>query len=155
MEADPASKTSSLTETEEIVRHNSIRQLLPTVVQRLLFSGEYRKSLSDVFNLVIAVGWSKGVKVACSEEETQAFLATAIDYDPAFKETFMTEFDSLFDKSYPYMEKLAESFRFPLGDLQNMWPECTGPTLSGNAAGASNTADASNTTDASNVAAAQ
>ncbi|GKC19484.1 hypothetical protein Tco_1021634 [Tanacetum coccineum] len=36
-----------------------------------------------------------------------------------------------------------------------MWPEGTGPTLSGNAAGASTTADASNTADASDVAEAQ
>ncbi|GKF65171.1 hypothetical protein Tco_0191688, partial [Tanacetum coccineum] len=56
----------------------------------------------------------------------------------------MTKIDSLFDKSYPYVEKLAESFRLPLRDLQNMWPEGTRPTLSGNAAGASNNVDASN-----------
>ncbi|GKB17368.1 hypothetical protein Tco_0851291 [Tanacetum coccineum] len=113
--------------------------------RRLIFSDEYRKSLSDVFNLAIAAGWSEGVKATCFEEEAQAFLATAVDYDPACKETFMSEFDSLFDKSYPYVEKFAESFRLPLEDLQNMWPEGTGPTLSGNAAGASTTADASNT----------
>ncbi|GJZ85689.1 hypothetical protein Tco_0651028 [Tanacetum coccineum] len=125
LEADLASKTSSLTEAggavstlkgglerltvdlshAEIVRLNYVRQLLPT-----------------------------GVKAACSEEESEAFLATVADYDPACKTTFMSEFDSLFSKSYPYMEKLAESFRLPLGDLQNMWPEGTGPTLSGNAA---------------------
>ncbi|GKB61963.1 hypothetical protein Tco_0918149 [Tanacetum coccineum] len=110
--------------------------------RRLISSDEYRKSLSDVFNLAIAAGWSEGVKAACFEEEAQAFLATAVDYDPACKETFMSEFDSLFDKSYPYVEKFAESFRLPLEDLQNMWPEGTGPTLSGNAAGASNIADA-------------
>ncbi|GJW61193.1 hypothetical protein Tco_0110528 [Tanacetum coccineum] len=175
LEVDLASKTSSLTETEgvvgtlrgdlerltvdlsqaEIVRHNYVRQLLPTVVQRLLSSDEYRKSLSDVFNLAIIAGWSEGVKAACSDEEAQTFLATAVDYDPVCKETFMTEFDFLFDKSYPYVKKLAESFRLPLGDLQNMWSEGTRPTLSGNAAGASNTVDALNTADASNVTAAQ
>ncbi|GJW58965.1 hypothetical protein Tco_0105696, partial [Tanacetum coccineum] len=78
--------------------------------QRLLSSGEYKKSLTNVFNLTIAAGWSEGVKASCFEEEAQAFLAIAIDYDSACKETFMTEFDSLFDKSYPYVEKLAESF---------------------------------------------
>ncbi|GKB31105.1 reverse transcriptase domain-containing protein [Tanacetum coccineum] len=102
LEADLASKTSSLAEAEcvvdtlrgdlerltmdlskaEIVRHNYVCQLLPTV----------------------------GVKAAWSEDEAQAFLATAVNYDPACKETFMTEFDSLFDKSYPYVEKLVESF---------------------------------------------
>ncbi|GJR58415.1 hypothetical protein Tco_1500577 [Tanacetum coccineum] len=162
LEVDLASKTSSFTKAEgvvgtlqgdlerltldlsyaEIVRHNYVHQLLPTVVQRLLSNGEYKKSLTDVFNLAIAAGLLEGVKATCSEEEAQAFLATAVDYDPACKETFMSEFDSLFDKSYPYVEKLVESFRLPLGDLQNLWPEGTGPTLSGNAADVSNAADA-------------
>nr|GEU91095.1 hypothetical protein [Tanacetum cinerariifolium] len=135
LEADLASKTSSLIESEvvvntlkgdlecltvdlnqaKIVRHNYVRQLLSTVVQRLLSSGEYKKSLTDVFNLPIAVGWSEGVKAACSEEEAEAFLAIAIDYDPARKDTFMSEFDSLFDKSYLHVEKLVESFRLPFG----------------------------------------
>nr|GEV14608.1 hypothetical protein [Tanacetum cinerariifolium] len=131
LEADLASKTSSLAKAEgvvgtlkgdlkhlivdlsqaNIVRHNYVRQLLPTVA-------------------------------ACYEEEAQAFLATADGYDPTCKETFMSEFDSLFDKSYPYVEKLDESFRLPLRDLQNMWLEGIGPTLSGNVADASNAVDA-------------
>nr|GEV19935.1 hypothetical protein [Tanacetum cinerariifolium] len=106
LEADLASKTSSLIEAEvvvntlkgdlklltvdlsqsEIVRCNYVRQLLPIVVQRLQSSGEYKKSLTDVFNLAIAARWSEGVKAACSEEEAEAFLATAVDY----KDTFMS-----------------------------------------------------------------
>ncbi|GKC16723.1 hypothetical protein Tco_1013505 [Tanacetum coccineum] len=97
---------------------------------------EYKKSLSDIFNLAIAAGWSEGVKAACSEEEAEVFLATAVDYDPACKTTFMSEFYSLFNNSYPYVEKLVESFRLPLGDLHNMWLKGTGPTLSGNVADA-------------------
>ncbi|GJU79519.1 hypothetical protein Tco_1281884 [Tanacetum coccineum] len=131
LDKDLASKTSSLTSAKssvsslrsdlerltvdlsqaEIVRHNYVRQLLPTVFQRLLSSDEYKM-------------------------KAEAFLATAVDYDLACKDTFMSEFDSLFVKNYPYVEKLTESFRLPLGDLQNMWPEGTGATLSSNAAGA-------------------
>nr|GEV18457.1 hypothetical protein [Tanacetum cinerariifolium] len=96
----------------KIVRHNYVRQLLPTIFQRLLSSDEYKKSLSDVFNLAIAAGWSEGVKAACSEEEAEAFLATVADYDLACETTFMSEFDSLFNKSYPYVEKLTESSDF-------------------------------------------
>nr|GEV10456.1 hypothetical protein [Tanacetum cinerariifolium] len=44
-----------------------------TVFQRLLSSGEYKKSLTDVFNLEIAAGWSNDVKEACFEEEEEAF----------------------------------------------------------------------------------
>ncbi|GJT20966.1 hypothetical protein Tco_0890903 [Tanacetum coccineum] len=105
-------------------------------IKQLLSSGEYKKSLTDIFNLAIAAGWSEGVKATCSEEEAETFLATVVDYDPTCKDTFMSEFNSLFNKSYPYVEKLVESFQLLLGDLQNMWSEGTGPTLSGNAAGA-------------------
>nr|GEU29103.1 reverse transcriptase domain-containing protein [Tanacetum cinerariifolium] len=121
-----ASKTSSLSEAEsvactlkgdlerltldlshaEIVRHNYVRHLLPTVFQRLLSSGEYKKSMSDVFNQAIATKWSEGIKVERSVEDTEAIL------------------------SYPYVEKVIESFRVPLGDLQNMWPEAS--CVSGN-----------------------
>nr|GEV02200.1 hypothetical protein [Tanacetum cinerariifolium] len=63
---------------------------------------EYKKSLSGVFNQAIAAGWSEDVKVKHSEEDAEAILATAIDYDPECKATFMSAFDSLFTKSYPY-----------------------------------------------------
>ncbi|GJY77159.1 hypothetical protein Tco_0482275, partial [Tanacetum coccineum] len=45
------------------------------------------------------------------------------------KSTFMSAFDALFTKSYPYVEKIDLSFRLPLGDLQNMWPKGEGPTI--------------------------
>nr|GEU80940.1 hypothetical protein [Tanacetum cinerariifolium] len=154
LEEELASKSSSLIEAEgsvselkgdlerltvdlsqaEIVRHNYVQQLLPTAFQRLLSSNEYKKSLSDVFNQAIAAGWSEGVKIERTQEEAEAILATAADCDPSCKDTFMSAFETLFSRSYPYVEKLTESFRLPLGDLQNMWPEGTGPTLSGNAA---------------------
>ncbi|GJV58361.1 hypothetical protein Tco_1459366 [Tanacetum coccineum] len=154
MEEELASKTSSLTEAEsfvstlkgdlerltvdlshvKIVRHNYVRQLLPTAFQRLLSCNEYKKSLSDVFNQAIAAGWSEGVKVECTQEDIEGILAGAADYDPHYKDTFMSAFDSLFTQSYPYVEKLAESFCLPLGDLQTMWPKGTEPTLSGNVA---------------------
>nr|GEY29264.1 hypothetical protein [Tanacetum cinerariifolium] len=71
LEEDLASKISSLAESEgtasslkgdlerltvdlshaEIVRHNYVRQLLPTAFQRFLSSDENKKSLSDVFNI--------------------------------------------------------------------------------------------------------
>ncbi|GJV62326.1 hypothetical protein Tco_1468426 [Tanacetum coccineum] len=117
----------------EIVRHNYVRHLLPTVFQQLLSSDECKKSLSDVFNQAIAAGWSKGVKVEHSVEDAEVILSTASDYDPECKATFMSAFDALFTKSYPYVEKVTKSFRLPLGDHQNMRPEGTEPTLSSNA----------------------
>ncbi|GJV24634.1 hypothetical protein Tco_1377329 [Tanacetum coccineum] len=140
-----ASKTSSLPEVEnlaatlkgdlerltvdlshaEIVRHNYIRQLIPTVFQWLHSSDEYNKSLSNVFNQAIAIRWSEGVKVECSAEDAEAILAAATDYDPECRSTFIY----ITNVGRLLMEKIAESFRLPLGDLQNMWPEGEGPTV--------------------------
>ncbi|GKC05986.1 hypothetical protein Tco_0997596 [Tanacetum coccineum] len=117
LEVDLASKTSSLTEAEDVV--STLKGDLECLT-RLLSSDEYKKSLSDIFNLAIAARWLEGIKETCSKEEAEAFLATVVGYDPACKTTFMSEFDSLFNKSYSYVEKLAESFRFPLGDLQKI-----------------------------------
>nr|GEW98445.1 hypothetical protein [Tanacetum cinerariifolium] len=149
LEEEIASKTSSLTEAEtsvstlkgdlecltidlshaEIVRHNYVWQLLPTTFQRLLSNDEYKKSLSDVFNQAITAGWSEGVKVGQSEEDAEAILADATDYDPNCKYAFMSAFESILTKSYPYVEKLARSFRLPLGNLQYIWPKGEGPTI--------------------------
>ncbi|GJW97733.1 hypothetical protein Tco_0179541 [Tanacetum coccineum] len=94
-----ASKTSSLSEAEktatqlkgdlerltvdlsqaEVVRYNYVRQLLPTVIYRLLSIDEYKKSLYEPFNRAIAVGWAKGVKVDQTKEEARAILADADD----------------------------------------------------------------------------
>nr|GEU46922.1 hypothetical protein [Tanacetum cinerariifolium] len=147
------SKTSSLSEAEktadqlkrdlerltvdlsqaEVVRRNYVGKLLPTVVQGLLSSDEYKKSLSKPFNQAIAVEWLEGVKVDRIKEETQAILVNTNNYDPQCHATFMSAFDELFSKSYPYVEKLNASFRLPLGNLQNMWPEGEGPTVGGRA----------------------
>ncbi|GJS57048.1 hypothetical protein Tco_0651832 [Tanacetum coccineum] len=60
--------TTDLAQTE-IVRYNYVRHLLPTVVQRLLSSDEYKKDLSNVFNQAIDAGWSEGVQVGRTDEE--------------------------------------------------------------------------------------
>ncbi|GJS89260.1 hypothetical protein Tco_0771896 [Tanacetum coccineum] len=101
----------------EVVRHNYVRQLLPTIVQRLLSSDEYKNSLSGISNQAIVARWSEGVEVERSDEDAEAILATAANYDPECKSTFMSTFDGLFVKSYPYVKKLVESFRLPLGYL--------------------------------------
>ncbi|GKC74038.1 hypothetical protein Tco_1119921 [Tanacetum coccineum] len=118
-----AAKNATLSE------HNYMRQLLHTIVKRILSSVEYKNSLSESFNLAIADEWSKGVNVDRTDEEVQAILATATDYDLDCRSTFQSSFEDLFTKSYPYVEKLTEALRQPLGDLQNIWPNGKGPTI--------------------------
>nr|GEY75738.1 hypothetical protein [Tanacetum cinerariifolium] len=47
----------------------------------------------------VASTLKEGVNVACFEEDPEAILTTATDYDPKCKTTFMFAFDSLFTKS--------------------------------------------------------
>ncbi|GKA01947.1 hypothetical protein Tco_0674612 [Tanacetum coccineum] len=94
----------------KVFRHNYIRQLLPTVFQRLLTSEEYKKSLLEPFNQAIIIGWSEGVLVDRTEEKAQAILTTGDDYDSECHAKFKSAFDRLFVKSYPYVEKLVASF---------------------------------------------
>ncbi|GKB31391.1 hypothetical protein Tco_0870792 [Tanacetum coccineum] len=118
LEEELASKTSSLSEAQnsistlkgdlehltvdlsqnEIVRHNYTRQMLPTVFKRFLSSNEYKQSLTEVFNQAIAAGWSEGVKAERDGQEAEAILATAADYDPDCKDTFMSAFVSFYQK---------------------------------------------------------
>nr|GEX66457.1 hypothetical protein [Tanacetum cinerariifolium] len=99
LEADLVSKTSSFVKTEGVV--NTLK-------------GDLERLTVDLAKQRL---WSEGVKAAYFKEEAKAFLATVFDYEPSCKDTFMYEFDYLFNKSYPYVEKLAESFWLPLGDL--------------------------------------
>ncbi|GJZ91608.1 hypothetical protein Tco_0663535 [Tanacetum coccineum] len=45
----------------EMEKFDSMRKLLPTVVERLFQSHEYKRSLSEPFNLAIQAGWGKGL----------------------------------------------------------------------------------------------
>ncbi|GJW79436.1 hypothetical protein Tco_0143411 [Tanacetum coccineum] len=101
-EAELAAKTSLLTEAE-----SCFAPLLD-----LLSSDDIKKFGSCFQCGLFATGWSEGAKAACSEEEAKAFLATATDYDPAYKTTFMFEFGFLCNKSYPMVEKLVDPSGF-------------------------------------------
>ncbi|GJX35503.1 hypothetical protein Tco_0247060 [Tanacetum coccineum] len=105
----------------KVFRHNYIRQLLPTIVQRLLASEEYKKSLLEPFNQAIIIGWSEGVMLffLSDEEKAQAILTTADDYDPECHAKFKSAFDSVVVRVSLSGEACC-IFPLPLGYLQNM-----------------------------------
>nr|GEU82311.1 hypothetical protein [Tanacetum cinerariifolium] len=96
LEEDLTSKTSSLTKAE-----SSVSTLKGDLECLTIDLSHAKISLSDVFNQAIAAGWSEGVKVERTQEDAEAILAEATDYDPHCKDTFMSAFDSLFTQSYP------------------------------------------------------
>ncbi|GJV52480.1 hypothetical protein Tco_1448221 [Tanacetum coccineum] len=101
---------------------DSIGKLLPTVVKRLLNSHEYKESLSIPFNLAIQAGWAKGLAVKRSERDLMDVLREVQGFDP-YSDTRMTvEYDKLFTKTYPFVEKISGLPRRTVQELLKMYP---------------------------------
>ncbi|GKC02380.1 hypothetical protein Tco_0993990 [Tanacetum coccineum] len=101
---------------------DSIGKLLPTVVRRLLNSHEYKESLSIPFNLAIQAGWAKGLAVKRSEEDLMDVLREVQGFDPHSDTRMTVEYDKLFTKTYPFVEKISGLPRRTVQDLLKMYP---------------------------------
>ncbi|GKB29096.1 hypothetical protein Tco_0868497 [Tanacetum coccineum] len=100
---------------------DSIGKLLPTVVRRLLNSHEYKESLSIPFNLAIQAGWAKGLAVKRSEEDLMDVLREVQGFDPHSDTRMTVEYDNLFTKTYPFMEKISGLPRQTVQDFLKMY----------------------------------
>ncbi|GJS24962.1 hypothetical protein Tco_0453594 [Tanacetum coccineum] len=98
-------------------KFDSIRKLLPTVVERLLQSYEYKKSLSEPFNLAIQAGSSKGLAEERSEEDLLELMGRMEGFDVYADKKMNVEYNKLFEKRYPYVEKISHGFRHSFSDL--------------------------------------
>ncbi|GKE18928.1 hypothetical protein Tco_1426505 [Tanacetum coccineum] len=99
---------------------DSIGKLLPTVVGRLLNSHEYKESLSVPFNLAIQAGWAKGLAMKQSEEDLMDVLREVQGFDPHSDTRMTVEYDKLFTKTYPYVEKIPGLPRRTVQELLKM-----------------------------------
>ncbi|GJZ19361.1 hypothetical protein Tco_0555951 [Tanacetum coccineum] len=116
LEAELARKDSACQKTD------SIGKLLPTVVRRLLNSHEYKESLSIPFNLAIQAGWAKGLAVKRSEEDLMDVLREVQGFDPHSDTRMAVEYDKLFTKTYPFVEKISGLPRRTVQELLKMYP---------------------------------
>ncbi|PWA98913.1 transposase (putative), gypsy type [Artemisia annua] len=106
----------------EILRHNYVRQLIPTVIKRFRESDEYQMAWAGVFNAALDAGWLAGLKLGRSEEEVAAYVAGNANFDMAGVESFRADYDEMFVRPFPYIERVASSFRLPLADIMNILP---------------------------------
>ncbi|GKC44441.1 hypothetical protein Tco_1062163, partial [Tanacetum coccineum] len=86
----------------EMENFNCVRKLLPTVVERLLQSHEYKCSLSEPFNLAIQAGWGKGLAEERSKEALSELMGRMEGFDVHADTKMKVEYDKLFEKRYPY-----------------------------------------------------
>ncbi|GJU87378.1 hypothetical protein Tco_1294924 [Tanacetum coccineum] len=110
-----------------MVRRRIINEYLPTFVRRMHQSTEYKRSLGEAFSLAIGKGFIDGISTGRKDPDIQATL----NVDPTSSDTFMETYEKLFDKRYPYVDKVAHAYLLdPIG-LQNVVPDETGPTPGG------------------------
>jgi myosin heavy subunit len=110
------------TSQAEILRFNYVRQLVPTVVKRLRGSEEYQITWAEAFNASLDVGWLKGIRYGRNQDEVDAIIAAdeSFELEPALN--FKEIYDGMFDRQFPYVEKVASSFRLPIANLMNILP---------------------------------
>nr|GEX27905.1 hypothetical protein [Tanacetum cinerariifolium] len=82
----------------EMEKFDCIRKLIPTVVERLFQSHEYKQSLSEPFNLSIQAGWGKGLTKERSEEEILGLMSRMENFDAYADKKMRVEYDNLFEK---------------------------------------------------------
>ncbi|GKB64247.1 hypothetical protein Tco_0920433 [Tanacetum coccineum] len=100
----------------EIVRQMIIKEYLHTFVRWLHQSAEYKQNLGEVFSLTVGKGFIDGISIGRKEEDVQAIFAETPNVDPAALATFISKYEALFDKRYPFVDKVASAYhRDPFG----------------------------------------
>ncbi|GJV76281.1 hypothetical protein Tco_1507865 [Tanacetum coccineum] len=111
----------------EMEKFDCVRKLLPIVVERLLQSHEYKCSLSEPFNLAIQAGWGKGLAEERSKEALLELMGRMEGFDVHTDTKMKVEYDKLFKKRYPYVEKISCGFRHSISDLLKVYPDSPPP----------------------------
>ncbi|GJT23750.1 hypothetical protein Tco_0893687 [Tanacetum coccineum] len=101
----------------ETERHNLIQEFIPTVVRRLHTSVEYRQSLAAPVSLCFTVGWLGGLSLGRGEDEIAQMLSEAKDLDIEGSKSWEAQHRERFTKSYPYIQKIADSCDLPMDEL--------------------------------------
>nr|GEW25091.1 hypothetical protein [Tanacetum cinerariifolium] len=107
----------------EMENFDCVRKLLPTAVERLLQSHEYKRSLSEPFNLTIQAGWGKGLAEERSGEDLLELMGRMKGFDVHADTKIKVEYDKLFERRYPYLEKNSRGFRHSVSNLLKVYPD--------------------------------
>nr|GEV82177.1 hypothetical protein [Tanacetum cinerariifolium] len=83
---------------------------------------------SEVFSLAVGKGFIDGLFVGRKNEDVQAILKATPSIDPTSSNTFMEEYNKLFDKRYLHVEKVTRAYLLDPTSLQNVMSDETGPT---------------------------
>nr|GFA39504.1 hypothetical protein [Tanacetum cinerariifolium] len=91
-------------------------------------SAEYKRSLGEAFSLV-GKGFIDGISIRRKDEDIQSILTITPNMVHASSSTFMGVYEKLFDKRYPYVNKVSHAYLLDPTCLQNVMSDETGLTL--------------------------
>nr|GEW10215.1 hypothetical protein [Tanacetum cinerariifolium] len=77
---------------------------------QLRLSAEYKRLLGEVFILAIGKGFIDGLSVGRKDKDVQTILKATPGVDLTSSSTFKEEYNKLFDKRYPYVDKVARAY---------------------------------------------
>ncbi|GKA35826.1 hypothetical protein Tco_0722317 [Tanacetum coccineum] len=118
LEAKLARKDSALVFSDRVSNERAVEN--ERLVSKL--GHEYKESLSIPFNLAIQAGWAKGLAVKWSEEDLMDVLREVQGFDPHSDTRMTVEYDKLFTKTYPFVEKISGLPRRTVQELLKMYP---------------------------------
>ncbi|GJY97718.1 hypothetical protein Tco_0514628 [Tanacetum coccineum] len=101
---------------------DAIRKLLPTVVERLLQSYEYKQSLSVLFNYALQTGWGQGLAEERSKKELNKIMMRMNGFDHYSDKKMSAEYERLFSKTYSYVDRISHLSEKPVQDLLKLHP---------------------------------
>ncbi|GJS55094.1 hypothetical protein Tco_0628456 [Tanacetum coccineum] len=107
----------------ETDRKKLVREFIPTVIKRLHTSVEYRRSLAAPVGSCFTAGWLDGLSLGRTEEQIAQILSESRDLDIEGSKTWEAKHRELFTKSYPYVQKIADSYDFPMSELLKVVPD--------------------------------
>ncbi|GKD55611.1 hypothetical protein Tco_1288998, partial [Tanacetum coccineum] len=107
----------------EADRKNLVREFIPTVIKRLHMSVEYRQSLAASVGSCYTAGWLGRLSMGRTEEQIVQILSESQDPDIEGSKTWEAKHRELFTKSYPYVQKIADSYDFPMSELLKVVPD--------------------------------
>ncbi|GJS23949.1 hypothetical protein Tco_0452581 [Tanacetum coccineum] len=116
----------------EADRRSIVQEFIPTVVKRLHTSVEYRQSLAALASLCFTAGWLGGLSLGRSEDEIAQILFESEDLDIEGSKSWEAKHRELFTKSYPYIQKISDSYDLPMDELLKVSPDVPSATDKGN-----------------------
>ncbi|GJR07614.1 hypothetical protein Tco_0790266 [Tanacetum coccineum] len=96
--------------------------------QQLRLEKERYAVEAEAFSLAVGKGFIDGISIGRKDADIQAILKATPNVDPVSSDIFVDTYEKLFDKRYPYVDKVARMYLLDPSCLQNIMPDETGPT---------------------------